>query len=320
MVSREFSVSCSFPTLGKQSYISGISAEMQPVQRLISEIAATDIPVLLLGESGTGKEIVALHIHDLSPYRGLPFAKLSCAALTPESLEKRVVKFEKEPVARNRNSAGTLFFDEIAELDANWQRRLLHLIPDGNAVPESQWLAGRIISCTTRDMEAEVQNGGFRSELYYRLAGVSLQLPPLRRRREDIPVLVQHFLRKYAMVFRRAEMTLSDGVIRLFMEYPWPGNIRQLENVIKRIVALENEELGVTDLKVSPTLARSTPVNLPSPSLKAASRTASRQAERQLILQALEKTHWNRKKAAEVLQISYKSLLFKLKQIEGPES
>lgn len=149
-----------------------------------------------------------------------------------------------------------------------------------------------------------------------------MHLPPLRRRRDDIPLLVRHFLSKYARVFQRAEMTLSEGVMQLLMEHPWPGNIRQLENVVKRIVALENEELGIVDLKVSPMLSGllHAAMAVPSRSLKAASRAASRQAERELILQTLERTHWNRKRAAEALQISYKSLLFKLKQIQGLES
>jgi two-component system response regulator AtoC len=317
---KEPNLTISPSTLGEQQYISGVSLEMQPVERLISEIAPTDIPVLLQGESGTGKEIVALHIHGLSRYRDLPFVKLNCAALTPDSLEKRLGNSENGHREKNGNSTGTLFLDEIGELDAICQRRLLHLLPDGNGLPASQSLAGRIISCTTRDMESEVQNGNFRSELYYRLTGACLQLPPLRRRREDILLLVQYFLSKYARIFQRTEMTLSDQGMRLFVEHPWPGNIRQLENVIKRVVALDNEELGVADLRVSPVGLRLPHAKMPSPSLKAASRTASRQAERQLILQTLEKTHWNRKRAAEALQISYKSLLFKLKQIQVRES
>jgi two-component system response regulator AtoC len=180
----------------------------------------------------------------------------------------------------------------------------------------------RIVSCSARDLESDVHEGKFRSELFYRVSGVCVHLPPLRQRRDDIPVLVRHFLGKYARVFHRAEMTLSDRVMRLLAEHPWPGNIRQLENVVKRIVALENEELGIVDLKVSPMLSSLSHAAIvaPSRSLKAASRAASRQAERELILQTLERTHWNRKRAAEALQISYKSLLFKLKQIQGPES
>ena len=310
------------PSAAGKVHISGISAEMQPVQRLISEIAPTDIPVLLIGESGTGKEFAAMQIHSLSRYRGLQFQKVACPGTTAESLANHFVPCVDGNGSGDGNRTGTLFLDEIGELDPDCQRRLLHSIPDGSALPVGQPIGGRIISCSTRDLETDVHHGKFRSELFYRLSGVCVQLPPLRRRREDIPSLVRHFLNKYAEVFHRAEMTLSDRVMQLLVEHPWPGNIRQLENVVKRIVALENEELGIVDLKVSSMLSSLPPTAIapPSRSLKAASRAASRQAERELILQTLERTHWNRKRAAEALQISYKSLLFKLKQIQVPES
>lgn len=308
-------------TSAGKSYISGISPEMQPIQRLICEIAPTDIPVLLLGESGTGKEVAAKQIHEMSVYRDLAFAKVACSTLTPESIE---TYFAPSAPADGEDGTrtGTLFLDEIGELGHDCQRRILHSIPDGSSTSSGQLTEARIVSCSTRDLETDVHQGKFRSELFYRLSGVCVQLPPLRRRRDDIPVLARHFLSKYATMFHRAEMTLSDSAMQLLIEHPWPGNIRQLENVIKRIVALENEELGIVDLKISPMLPglqQTSPV-APSRSLKAASRAASRQAERELILQTLERTHWNRKRAAEALQISYKSLLFKLKQIQVPES
>jgi DNA-binding NtrC family response regulator len=310
------------PSPASNAYISAISAEMQPVQRLISEIAPTDIPVLLLGESGTGKEVAAMQIHSLSQYRDLCFVKVACSTVIPESLESHFIVAANGKSDKNGNQMGTLFLDEIGELDQDCQRRLLHSVPDGSNVAAGQSMDGRIVSCSTRDLETDVHQGKFRSELFYRLSGVCVQLPPLRRRRDDIPVLVRHFLNKYATVFHRAEMTLSDRVMQLLVEHPWPGNIRQLENVIKRIVALENEELGIVDLKVSPMLSGlpHTTITAPTRSLKAASRAASRHAERELILQTLERTHWNRKRAAEALQISYKSLLFKLKQIQVPKS
>ena len=303
-------------------YISGVSEEMLPVQRLISEIAPTDIPVLLVGESGTGKEIAAMQIHALSQYRDLRFLKMACSTVAADALEIHFRPSANGDGEKNGRRTGTLFLDEVGELDQDRQRRLLHAIPDGPNVAAGQILGGRIVSCSTGDLETEVHHGKFRSDLFYRLSGVCVQLPPLRRRRDDIPLLVRHFLKRYARVFNRSEMTLGDRVMQLLIEHPWPGNIRQLENVIKRIVALENEELGVVDLRVSPMIPSLslTSVAEPSRSLKAASRAASRQAERELILQTLERTHWNRKRAAEALQISYKSLLFKLKQIQVPES
>jgi DNA-binding NtrC family response regulator len=299
-------------------WVSGVSAPMRPIQRLLAEIAPTEIPVLLLGESGVGKEIAAMQIHSLSHRRNFAFVKLASSSLTPESLESHFQLRTNRPVD-GEDRSGTLFFDEIGDLDKDCQRRLLNSIPDGAGVLGTQPTVGRIVSCSTRDLETDVHHGNFRNDLFYRLSGVCIQLPPLRQRREDIPILVQHFLAKYARVFHRPEMSLSDRVLQLLMEHPWPGNIRQLENVVKRIVALENEELGIVDLKISPMMP-----GLPSKrvtssrSLKDAARAASRQAERELILQTLEKTHWNRKRAAEALQISYKSLLFKLKQIQVP--
>jgi two-component system, NtrC family, response regulator AtoC len=311
------------PSAAGRVYISGVSPEMQPVQRLISEIAPTDIPVLLLGESGTGKEFAAMQIHSLSPYRDLHFQKVAGSSASAESLESHFIPWGNGS-GGGGNRTGTLFLDEIGELDQDCQRRLLHSIPDSGDLLTGQSVGARIVSCSTRDLETEVHCGKFRSELFYRLSGVCVRLPPLRQRRDDIPLLARHFLNKYTRVFQRPEMTLSDRVMQLLVEHPWPGNIRQLENVVKRIVALENEELGIVDLKISPIVAvplrAPVAVSSPSRSLKAASRAASRQAERELILQTLEKTHWNRKRAAEVLQISYKALLFKLKQIQVSES
>ena len=300
-------------------YISGISPEMQPVQRLMSEIAPTDIPVLLVGESGTGKEVVALQIRALSKYHDLPFAKFSCATLTLEFFHRQLRDFENRHT-ENGKGVGTLFFDEISELDGNCQRHLLHLLPEGDRLTSEQSLTGRILSCTTRELESEVQAGRFPSGLFYRLNGVCLRLPPLRRRKEDIPRLVQFFLSKYAKLFGRTQVNLSEHTLRLLTDYSWPGNIRELENVIKKIVALESEELAVSDLTTRPAESSSPPLPTVSHSLKSAARTASRLAERELILQALARTHWNRKRAAEALQISYKSLLYKLKQIRVPES
>lgn len=307
-------------SLAEQFFLSTRSAEMRPVQRLLSEIAPTEIPVLVVGESGTGKEIVALQIHGLSKFRELPFVKLSCSAFSAESFQAQMRDFEHGQDGKNGNGAGTLFFDEITELDANCQRLLLHMFPEGNGVRGKQSLAGRIISCTTHDLESEVCGGQFRSELFYRLNCVCLKLPPLRKRKEDIPLMAQFFLNKYSRLFRRSAVSLSERTIELLVDYPWPGNIRELENVIKKVVALENEELAVSDLHARP--APLAPPRMPSVnySLKAASRAASQQAERELILQALTRTHWNRKKAAEALQISYKSLLYKLKQIRVPDS
>ena len=308
------------PTTDQRVYIAGISPEIQSVQKLIAEIAPTDIPVLLEGESGTGKEIAALQIHAMSRYRDHSFVKMSCAVFVPETFRTQLHGFENGNGEKGGNHAGTLFFDEISELDANCQRHLLQSFPEGNGLRVDQSLAGRIVSCTSRDLESEVHQGRFRSELYYRLNGVCLRLPPLRRRKEDIPLLVENFLIRSAKLFHRTPMKLSDPTLRLLTEYPWPGNIRELENVVKKIVALDSEELVMSDLRVRPMGYRAPESKHRGCSLKATARAASQQAERELILQTLEQTHWNRKRAAEALQISYKALLYKLKQIQVPGS
>jgi two-component system response regulator AtoC len=307
-------------SLGEQFFLSSLSVEMQPVQRLLAEIAPTEIPVLVVGESGTGKEIIALQIHELSGQKGLPFRKFSCPAYAAASFQTQLREVENGEATESGKSTGTLFFDEISELDADCQRHLLHLFPEGNGLRRNQSLAGRIVSCTARDLESEVHSGRFRSELFYRLNGVCLRLPPLRRRKEDIPLLAEFFVDKYSRLFHRGEMSLSERTLGLLVDYPWPGNIRELENVIKKIVALENEDLAVSDLSARPPFQPPAASGMFTRSLKAASRAASQQAERELILQTLTRTHWNRKKAAEALQISYKSLLYKLKQIRVPEA
>jgi len=185
-------------------------------------------------------------------------------------------------------------------------------------------LSARLISATSRNLDEEVRAGRFRNELYYRINGVCLRLPPLRERKDDIPLLVEFMLTKHAAEFGRPRPALSPRTLRVFLEHSWPGNIRELENSVRKIVALGDERLAVADLECAPVEARA-PVDAPETrgySLKAAARAASRGAEREMILKALAHTRWNRKRAAQELQISYKSLLYKLKQIgfEGKDT
>lgn len=297
------------------AYVAGVSPEMQPLQKLIAEIAPTDIPVLVMGESGTGKGIVAQQIHRLSRRRNLPFLALGCAGQTEESFRKQLQAFH----TGDGQGLGTVFFDVVSDLNPECQRYLLHLFPPSGETPHLEGIPARIISSADLGLEPAVQVGRFRSDLYYRLNGVCLRLPPLRRRREDIAPLVVRFLSKYAQQFGRKEMNLSAAAMQALSEYDWPGNIRELENVVKKIALLESEELALDELKKR---AEPPPAEIcaPAHSLKAAARNASQQAERELILQTLERTHWNRKRAAEALQVSYKALLYKLKQIQGPDS
>jgi two-component system response regulator AtoC len=297
---------------------------MRALERTIDDIAPTEIPVLLVGESGTGKEVVAQEIHRLSARSTEAFVKHSCSGLTADSLAARLHR--RENVSdQEAMSAGTLFLDEINQLDPATQGRLLHLLPDGDGSPPAGCVSVRIISSTTRNLDDEMRAGRFREELYYRINGVYLRLPPLRDRKEDIPALIEFFLKKYASLFGRQTPHLSTPTTDLLLRHPWPGNIRELENFARKMVALGNEQLATHDLAgperqkiAEPARAPATlPAsgNPPLQSLKEAAREASRHAERAMILNQLERTHWNRKRTARELQISYKALLYKLKQL-----
>jgi DNA-binding NtrC family response regulator len=312
-----------------QYFVHGVSPAMRALERTIADIAPTDIPVLLVGESGTGKEVVALEIHRLSRRWNEAFLKCGCAGLTTQSLASRMNYGEGSADEGSKNG-GSLFLDEISHLDLSSQARLLDLLPEGTGAASENCLGVRVISSTTRNLEEEMRGGRFREELYYRINGVNLRLPPLRQRTDDIPGLLEFFLKKYASLFGRPEPRLSPETTRLLMEYRWPGNIRELENVVRKIVALGNDQLAIGELSSGqPSKEAESP--LPSPSenghppgrsLKESSREASRNAEREMILAQLQKTHWNRKKTARDLQISYKALLYKLKQLglEGSDN
>ena len=288
-------------------FVEGVSASMRPVEAVIRELAQSDVPVLLLAERGGGKHATAQRIHDMSRRSGHPFRWFQCSGVTPEDLE---VSQGKEGLP----SAGTIYLHELAELSAECQARLLEVLPQ---VPRSDDAAGeraRVICGSGRDLELEVKTGRLREDLYYRISGVCLRLPPLRQRREDIPFLMGHFLRKYARDFRRPVPDLSAETLRLFLDYAWPGNLRELEDAARVLVALGDEQVALGGLRAH-LRKTETGGNGSAISLKAASRAASREAEKELILEVLTRTRWNRRRAAQELQISYKALLYKLKQI-----
>ncbi len=293
------------PVNGNHEFIGGESPAMQALDRVISDIARTNIPVLLTGESGTGKEIVALRIHRQSQRAAEPFVKVVCATVMPEDLHAK----QNE----SGRGAGTLLLDEISELDPACQAKLLHVLPDERAEPGS---GARIISSTRKNLDEETQAGRFREELYYRINGVCLRLPPLRQRREDVPALAEYFLQKYSVAFSRPRPALTAHALRILQDHAWPGNVRELENAMRTLVALGDEGIALADLASSNGHTEQAGANGNGGlSLKEAARAASRQAERELILKVLGRTRWNRKRAAQELQISYKALLYKLKQI-----
>lgn len=287
---------------------------MQAVESAIQSLAATDIPVLIAGETGTGKEVAALAIHSRSGRRDARFLRLRCASLKPEDFDHLTSPGEGERTRRD-----TFFLDEIADLDASSQARLLESFCPQEGSETFQW-AGRVISTSCRNMEEMMQGGRFRRDLYYRLSGVCLWLPPLRKRKEDVEPLARFFLDKYARLYGCSTPKISVAMAARLNRHSWPGNVRELENMMKRTVALGSEPLASGEFGDWPVDAAGEPGGIQSLSLKQAARAASRQAERELILRVLSKTRWNRKKAAEELQISYKALLYKLKQIGFEES
>ena len=300
-----------------QYFVEAISPAMRSLEQIIANVAATDFPLLVMGESGTGKGAVALHIHRRSQRRNEPFTKIVCGTLTPEFFETLRRDLERDNGHEGTSGIGTLFLDEIFELAPPCQASLLHAFPDGEMTSRAHSLGTRVISATCRTpegLEEALRQGGLRKDLFYRLNGVCLRLPPLRERKEDIPGLVEFLLRKDSSLIGRPQPSLSSQALQTLQEYSWPGNIRELENIVKRIVVLGNDS-PVSDLRSLVTGTRYLNGDTEKLSLKQTARTASRQAEKELILKVLTRTHWNRKRAAMQLQISYKALLYKLRQM-----
>jgi two-component system response regulator AtoC len=303
------------------SFVAGMSPAMHTLETVIAEIAPTNIPVLFVGEIGTGKATYAHYLHGLSRRCEEPFLRLSCASVIPATFLTDLGLNSNRDDEATKASAGTVLFNHINELDAACQRSLLYALPNGDSGPRRGLLTARVVSTTSRDLDEEMRAGRFRSELYYRINGVCLRLPPLRERKDDIPLLVESLLTKHATQLGRSRPLLSPRTLRIFLDHSWPGNIRELENVVKKIVALGNEQLAIADFGAAPREIQTVEVAAEHGfSLKAATRAASREAERELILKVLARTRWNRKRAAQELQISYKSLLQKLKQIGFEDS
>lgn len=285
------------------AFVESLGPSMRALEVVIRELARSEVPVLLLAEPGAGKQSTAERIHGMSAHREEPFQVIACAEIEPRML----VSNEGLLAA-----AGTVYLEEVAELSPACQAELLQWLAepgDNGHAPQARLICG-----SGRELEAEVKASRFREDLYYRVSAVCLRLPPLRQRKEDIPYLVNFFLSKYAGDFRRPVPQLSAQTQRLFQDYAWPGNIRELADAAKAIVALGDESVAMGGLRAL--LMRSdNGGNGERISLKQASRAASREAEKELILRVLHRTRWNRRRAAQELQISYKALLYKLKQI-----
>ena len=342
------------------------SPAMLSIWDMVDRVAETDVPVLIRGESGVGKEGIARTLHDRSPRRGRPFVKINCAALPSELLESELFGHERgaftgatseKPGKFELADKGTIFLDEIGEMHPALQAKLLQVLQD-----EEYYRVGgkrplradaRVLVATNRVLEDEIARGNFREDLYYRLNVVSVLVPPLRDRKEDIPGLIEHFRRKYGSKYRGGVMVFSEEVIRRLQSYDYPGNVRELENLVRRLVVLRDERFVLDELQAAvnrrpamqvalasgpaggslppsnqgsyaPPAAGVTSVPPPAPasvvpmgaetvSLKEISRQAALRAEREVISAMLARTNWNKRKAAARLQISYKALLYKIK-------
>lgn len=280
---------------------------------MVAEIARTDIPVLLMGDSGTGKKEYGRLIHQLSRHCHTPLRKLSCRALEPGELLTQLKSYLKGNAERAGSDLGTLLLDGVDDLDQACQKVLLSLLPDGDT-GESGSNRMRLVACASRNLDKEIESGCFRRELYFRISGVCLRLPLLRERKEDIALLMEHFLAKHATEVEREIPVLSVDEMKILEIYDWPGNIRELKNLARKIVVLGDTGMALGELRVTPMTEATRHEEEQSFSLKVVARIASRQAERELILKALERTHWNRKRAAQELQISYKALLYKIRE------
>jgi two-component system response regulator AtoC len=282
--------------------IAAMSPSMRSVESVVSELAHSPVPVLLIGEQGTGKQMIARRIHLNSGWRREDFCVKSCRDLSPKELEA--------PMAFSR---ATLYLSEIGDLSVECQKKLLDQLSKQGTNGSSRTEV-RVVCGSSRDLEPEVHAGSFREDLYYLLSGICLRIPPLRQRKEDIPHLIKFFLQRYAEMYGNSLPELSASSQKLFLEHSWPGNIPELETAVRAIVAVGDEAVAMGGLRSILTRPDHRG-NGEKTSLKEASRAASREAERELILKVLTRTRWNRRRAAQELQISYKALLYKLKQI-----
>jgi DNA-binding NtrC family response regulator len=306
------------------------SKRMKEIESQCTLVARADIPVLILGESGTGKEIAAMLIHKLSARSHKTFLKVNCAAMPADLLESELFGYEQgaftgavksKPGKFEICNNGTILLDEIGEMPTVLQAKLLQVLQDGSFARlggrASVKVDVRVIAATNIDMKAAIAQKTFREDLYYRLNGFTLKMPPLRERTDEIPILSQHFMRKVAVKYECKPLPISRALMQALTSHSWPGNLRELENTIKRYLVLADERAIIDEL---------TPPQSPGPipiggedasgngGLKHLVRNLKGGAEAAVIAQKLEGTGWNRKAAASDLQISYKALLYKIKQ------
>jgi two-component system, NtrC family, response regulator AtoC len=307
------------------------SPKMREVLEIIREAAGVDVTLLITGETGTGKDLAARAIHCLSGRRRGPFVKVNCAAVPRELLESELFGHERGAFTGAHKlkvgkfeaaHRGTIFLDEIGDLHSALQAKLLHVLQDGDfsrvGGKSTLKVDVRVLAATNQALEQAVAEGRFREDLYYRLNVIQIAVPPLRERVEEIPLLVDYFVRRYSRIFHREGFSISPAVMERLTRHPYPGNVRELENLIKRMIVLRDPLLTRTPVPHASTDLGgngASPAPVPEVSLKDISRKASLVAEREAISTALEQTGWNRVRAAKALKISYRALLYKIKRV-----
>jgi two-component system response regulator AtoC len=317
-----------------ENVVFGGMEAMRSLRERLDKIAGANVPVLIQGESGTGKDIIARMIHASSPWKTGPWVKVNCPAIPGTLLESELFGYEKgaftgaygtKPGRVEMAHRGTLFLDEISELDMSLQSKLLQLLQDGQfcriGAQEDKKVEVRVVCATNRKLEEEIANGTFRTDLFYRINVVNLHIPPLRERAGDIPQLVNYFLDCYNRKFNARAKPLSAELLTAFQKYHWPGNIRELENLLKRYVILGTEDSISGDLRPHEPDFFSADISVDGPiSLKKITRQAVHELERKIILKVLQHHHWNRKQAARALNISYRALLYKIRDAGLPSN
>jgi DNA-binding NtrC family response regulator len=319
--------------LDRDQFMLAASPEMLRARKEAALVAKADIPVLLLGESGTGKEIMGRYIHSMSLRSRRTFMKVNCAALPADLLESELFGYEvgafsgatrSKPGKFELCNQGTLLLDEIGEIPPALQAKLLHVLQDqqfsrlgGRSVIK---VDVRILAATNIDIPASLANGKLRHDLYYRLHGMSITLPPLRSRKQEIPLLLKHFMARFSERSASRPLPITPNLVEACLKHTWPGNLRELENFVKRYLVIRDEQIAIEELySHSSPVAKKLERNMSAPiegDLKRLVRSQKFEAESAAINRALELTSWNRKEAAMYLNISYKALLYKIRQYE----
>ena len=323
--------------LGDETFFVAASANMRKLRSQAALVANVDIPVLMLGESGTGKEVMARLIHKLSPRAHRTFLKVNCAAVPADLLESELFGYEAgaftgathaKPGKFELCNKGTILLDEIGEMPPSLQAKLLHVLQDqqfsrlgSRSVVK---VDVRILAATNINIPEALANKRLREDLYYRLNAFTLHIPPLRERKEEIPILLKHFMTQLSEQYARSPLPFTPELLQACLSYPWPGNLRELGNFVKRYLVLGDEKLAIHELQprsdgsgaqFDPAPSRNNGNAPENPGgLKGLARSAKDEAEAEAIAKALDETNWNRKQAAALLQISYKALLYKIRQ------